>query len=422
MAKRAERLMAGLMALALTALAGADWVRFRGPDARGIAEDKGVPTTWSAQENVVWKTAMPGFGSSSPIVLGERTFLTCYSGYGLGPDGAGSQQELKHHLLCVDRRSGKILWEKSEKAKLPEQDYKGFVTLHGYSSGTPTTDGKAVYAFFGRSGVWAYSLDGEPLWQFDAGQKTHGWGSGTSPILYKNLLVINASVESSSLIAIDKSTGKEAWRAEGIVQSWSTPLVVDLAGGKQELVVSVQGKVLGFDPASGEKLWECDGVKDYVCPAVVAQDGVVFVTAGRKPMTLAVRAGGRGDVSKSHVLWRIDKGSKVPTPLVHNGLVYWLEQRGIFQCVQADSGKAVYEEKLKIPGPGDKVYASLVMADGKLYAVTRQGGTIVVAAGPEYKELARNDLGDTSVFNGTPAIDNGQLLLRSDKFLYCIGK
>ena len=422
MKNHAERLIASVMILASLALAGADWTRFRGPDATGVADDKGLPLTWTETENVLWKTPLPGFGASSPITLGDKIFLTCYSGYATGQEKPGSQEELAHHLLCIDRRSGKIVWDKAETAQLPEQEYRGFIALHGYASATPTTDGQAVYAYFGRSGARAYSLAGEPLWQFDAGKKIHSWGSAASPILYKNLLIINASVESGSLIALDKTSGKEVWRIGGIVQSWSTPLVLDLPGGKQELIVSIQGKVLGLDPATGKSLWQCDGVPDYVCPAVIAHGDVVFITAGKKPMALAVRAGGSGDVSKTNVLWRIDKGSKVPTPLYHDGRLYWIDQRGIFACVEAETGKLIFEQHLKIAGGGDKIYASLVLGDGKLYAVTRQGGTFVFAPGTEYKELAHNDLGDKSIFNGTPVIGNGQLLIRSDRFLYCIGK
>jgi outer membrane protein assembly factor BamB len=365
---------------------------------------------------------LPGFGSSSPIVLGGKVFLTCYGGYGLTRTDPGNIENLQRHVLCVDAKTGKIVWDKVQKPEGREREYQSFITQHGYASSTPTTDGQSLYVFFGRAGVFAYNLDGDVLWKAGVGDGIHDWGSGASPILYRNLVIVNASVESKSLVALDKATGKEVWRVGGSSRSWSTPAIVDLPDGKQELVLSVQGKVLGFDPATGKKLWDCDGIPDYVCPSVVAHEGVVYVTAGRKPMSVAVRAGGSGDVTQTHRLWQITKGSKVPTPVYWEGRLYWVDQTGVATCVDAKSGEQVYSQRLEIRGAGDKVYASLVLGDGKLYCVTRQSGTIVLALGPEFKELARNDLGDESVANATPAIDNGRLLLRSDRFLYCIGK
>ena len=401
-----------------------DWTRFRGPLAAGVSSDTGVPVRWSADENIVWKTAMPGFGASSPITLGDKVFLTCYSGYGLeDKKQPGRQEDLRHHVVCISREDGKILWLRNTEARLPESDYqRGFVHLHGYASGTPTTDGQTVYAFFGRSGVVAYTLSGELLWQADVGSKTHhlGYGSGASPILYKNLLIVNATIESDSLVALNTRTGREVWRAEGIGDSWSTPLVVDLSGGGRELVVSVDGKVLGFDPGTGEKLWECASVSHNGRPSVVADNGIVYVASGPYPLTIAIRAGGRGDVTGSHVLWRLRRTPTVGTPLYHDGYLYWVEaHRAVAVCIKAETGEAIYEKRLSGAG---WVYASLILADGKLYAVTRQRGTIVLAVGPEFEELARNDLGDRSIFNATPVVSNGELLLRSNRYLYCIGR
>ncbi len=405
--------------LSVALFCGADWPQLRGPGGSGVSRDLGLPVTWSSTEGIVWKTALPGFGASTPITLGDKIFLTAYSGYGLDKDSPGSMEDLKHHVICVDRTEGKILWDKSTKARLPEQAYSGMMPLHGYASSTPITDGRVVYAFFGRSGVCAYTTDGEFLWRADVGGSTHKWGSATSPILWNNLLIVNASVESESVVALDKKTGKEKWRAEGIRQSWSTPVLVDLPGGKQELVVSMHSKVRGYDPANGKQLWECQSVRDYVCPIVIAEEDVVFVTGGRTPLTIAVKAGGRGDVTDSHLLWELKKTPEVPSPLYYNGLLYWVSARGIACCVDAKTGKVVYEEHLSDTGI---VYASAVLGDGKLYIPTREDGTIVLDAGGTFKELARNKLGDDSVFNATPVISQGQLLLRSDRFLYCIGK
>jgi outer membrane protein assembly factor BamB len=350
-------------------------------------------------------------------------FLTCYSGYGLNEDEPGDPASLELHVLALDRADGKIAWDNRVKPLPPVGEYHGFVAMHGYASSTPATDGQAVYVFFGRSGVYAYSFEGRQLWHSEVGSNIHPWGSAASPVLAGNLVIVNAGVESGSLVALDKASGKEVWRVAGMVESWSTPVLVELPGGGQELVVSVKGKVLGIDPASGAELWHCAGVEDYICPAVVAHEGIVYVTGGRNPpTTLAIRAGGRGDVTASHRLWQVNKGSKVGTPLYHEGYLYWIAFNGTAECLKADTGETVYEEKLEIAGRGDKVYASLVYADGKFFGVTRQDGTVVLAAGRKFDELERNHLNDKSIFNATPAASDGQLLLRSDRFLYLIGK
>lgn len=418
-----SRLILCLYAIALwaTSRAVADWPQFRGPEGLPVAVARDIPTRWNAEEHVVWKTALPGPGSSSPIVVGNRIFVTCYSGYGIEPDNPGEIKNLKRHLVCIDARDGHVLWQKAVPAALPEQPFEGFVTLHGYASSTPVSDGQAVYVFFGRSGVYAFSLEGESLWHTVVGTRTHAWGSAASPVVWKDRVVVNASVESGALVGLDKKTGKPVWQASGIRESWSTPALVQ-AAGRTELVVSSRARVLAFDPASGNQLWECSGVQDYVCPAVVAGDGVVYVTGGRKPQTLAIRAGGQGDVTKTHILWEADETPKVATPLLFEGFLYWVDQRGVATCLDAKTGKTVYKERLSLRGRGDKVYASPVLAGNAILVPSREDGTIVLAVGPQFNELGRNRLDDSTGVNATPAILGSRILLRSDRFLYCIGK
>jgi outer membrane protein assembly factor BamB len=408
--------------LSVLLFSAADWTRLRGPGATGISKDTGLPISWSATENIVWKTALPGKGGSSPITLGEKIFLTAYTGYGLDRSEPGRQEDLTHHVLCFNRADGKLLWDTTSKALLPEQPYdEGHIDLHGYASATPVTDGERLFVSFGRSGVRAYDLDGKSLWHAEVGSNLNGWGSAASPILFGDLVIVNASIESESLIAFDKKTGKQVWRVTGIVESWSTPLVVDLPDGGQELVLAMKGKVLGFNLATGKQLWHCASFPDYVVPMVVADDkGVVYITGGRSSSSLAARAGGRGDVTETHLLWTLSKGCKVPSPLVHDGLLYWVSNLDTAACIEADTGAIVYHQRLAERGA---FYGSAVMAEGRIYAVSKMLGTVVLAAGREYKELARNKIeDDESLFNGTPVISNGQLLLRSDRFLYCIGK
>ncbi len=415
--------VAALLVAAVVPLAsGADWVGFLRQTATEPAADAKAPDSWSSTNHLAWKAALPGRGTSSPIVVGDRVLLTCYSGYGLKEDEPGDQADLTLHLVALNRADGKPLWEQKTKARLPEQSYQGFVTLHGYASTTPASDGESVFVSFGRSGVYCYSLDGNLRWMAKIGDGIDKWGTAASPVIAGNLLIINASVESQAIIALDKSSGNEVWRVGGINRSWSTPVVADAPGGRQELVVSAEGLVLGLDPATGARLWTCDGIADYVVPSVIARDGVAYVTAGRSGRTLAVRLGGRGNVTATHRLWTLDKTPKVATPLLVDGHLYWLGHQGVATCIEAATGKVVYEERVDIAGRGDKVYASLILAGGKLYGVTRSDGAVVFAPGPAFKEIGRNRLDDPGTFQATPVFDRGQILLRSDESLYCVGQ
>ena len=397
-----------------------DWPQFRGPDGLATSKSAKLPLTWSATQNVAWKTQLPGPGTSSPIVVGDRVFLTCYTGYGPAAPGATSQNDLKLHVLCLNHADGRILWDKPIAPELPEQER--IREDHGYASSTPAADSERVYVFFGKTGVFAFNHDGRELWRAKVGSRINGWGSAASPVLHRDLVLVNASVESESLVALNKLTGQETWRAGGIKEAWNTPLLVEVAGGKRELVIPIFGKVLAFDPDSGQSLWNCDtGIGWYMCPSPVAHEGVVYSIGGRTGGGLAVRAGGRGDVTASHGLWRLSKGSNVSSPIYHDGHLYFAhENLGVVNCGEAKTGKIVYEERLA-PSPG-QIYSSPVLADGKLYYVSRRGGVFVLAAKPIFELLARNGLGDSSTFNASPAISGDQLFLRSDRFLYCLGE
>ncbi len=409
----------GTVVAALLAL-GADWAQFRGPHG-GTSDERGLPTTWSDQSNIRWKTPLSGFGASSPIVVGDRIFLNSYSGYGESQTEPGEQSNLELHVTCYDRNGGKQLWDYAFPASAKEENYQQFVALHGYASGTPACDGEAVYSFFGKSGVVAVDLEGHELWKANVGDKTHVFGTSNSPLLYKNLVIINASVESGALVALDKRTGAEVWRAPDIEDAWNTPCLVTLPDGRQELALSVHGKMLGFDPATGEKLWTCDTIDDYICPSVIAHGNVLYAVGARKGTAVAVMAGGRGDVTETHRLWKIDKGSNVSSPVYHDGYLYWAhEGRGFVYCVSATDGKLMYEQRLQ--PASDRIYASPLAADGKLYFVSREHGTYVLALKPAFQLLVHNVIADdTSVFNASPVPSRGELLLRSNKFLYCLG-
>ena len=417
-------LLLSSLTLALTLALGtaADWPQFRGPTVSGVSAEKGLPTKWSAKDGVAWKTELPGPGSSSPVFIGDRIFLTCYTGYNVPGKPGGEQSALRRHLLSLDRKTGKILWTKDFEAKLPEVPRTR--DEHGYASSTPAADAERVYCFFGKSGVFAFDHTGKQLWQADVGDKIdpNNWGSATSPILYGDLVIVNASIESGSVVALDKKTGQEKWRGRGVKDAWNTPVVVKNVNGKDELIVPIGGKVLAFDPNTGAALWNCATDHGwYMVPSVVAHDGIVYAIGGRGPnAALAVKTGGTGDVTKTHRLWISQKGSNVSSPVFHDGRLYFMnDSKGIAYCLDPATGKAVYEET--VPRAGT-VYASSLLADGKIYYVTRDGRTFVVAAKPEFELLATNDLRDGSIFHATPVAADGKLFIRSDKYRYCLEK
>jgi outer membrane protein assembly factor BamB len=408
--------------IVIPAALAADWMQFRGPGGQGVSDDKGLPETWSETENIVWKTRLPGPGTSSPITVGDAIFLTCYSGYAESLRAPGDQKNLMRHLVCLDRKTGAIRWSKDVKPELPESAYSaGNDGQHGYASSTPASDGKSLFVFFGKSGVFRFDLAGNQLWSRSVGKGTRNWGSATSPLLYNDLVIVNASVESGALVALNKSDGSEVWRLPGTAGAWSSPMLVEIPGSKPELVLSLAGrssKIVGIDPDTGKAAWSCEGNNDtYVCPSVVSHDGVVYAIAGRSSRSVAVKAGGKGKVKE---LWTSRNDSRVNSPVYHAGHLYWLnEQLGAAMCIDAATGNEVYSQRL--PGIG-RAYASGVYADGKIYYVTDNATTLVIAANPKYELIATNKLADTSRTNASPAIDNGRLLIRTDKYLYCVGK
>ncbi len=398
-----------------------NWPQFRGTLANSRAEASGIPTTWSAQQNIVWRRELPGFGASSPVTFGDYIYLTCYTGYGLDASDPGEMEDLTRHLLCLSREDGSMVWNAAQLSTHPQQPYRQFIPLHGYASGTPAIDDSGIYVFYGTTGAAAYDFDGKQRWLVNCGTQHHMFGTSNSPVIFENLVIINAGVESGDLIALDKQTGAERWRRDGMVESWNTPVLVTTDEGKVELAVNTKGTVYGIDPATGAELWRCDGINDYICPSILAEGSMLYVLGGRQNTAMAIQPGGRGDVTESHVKWRIRKGSNVCSPVLIDDHLYWTsESKGVAYCVNAETGTIVYEQRLR-PAP-DKLYASPLAVDGKIFYVSRENGTYVVPAKPEFELLAHNTIeDDNSTFNGTPIISRGQMLLRSDKFLYCIG-
>ncbi|MDB5335873.1 MAG: outer rane biosis protein BamB [Planctomycetaceae bacterium] len=410
-------LVAGVMCGILSPVLAADWPQFRGPGGQGVSAETGLPAKWDATHGQVWKTDLPGAGASSAIIIGDRVFLTCFTEPG--------SDKMTRHLMCLSRTDGKILWKKSVPCKSTEDSWSGFLRDHGYTSATPASDGEHVYVFYGKAGVVGYDLEGKELWRADVGDGSakNGWGSGSSPMIYKNTVIVNAGAESDAIIALDKLTGKEVWRAkaESAAGSWGTPILVDAGNGKQDLVIGVPYEIWGLNPDTGKLRWYAEVLDsvDTMCTSLIAHDGVVYAIGGRQSGAAAVKAGGSGDVSKSHLLWKASIGSYVTSPVYHDGHLYWVSDRGIAVCLNAKTGEKVYENRVD---GARNLYASVTAADGKLYAVTRRSGTFVLDAKPVYAVISQNDLGDDSDFNASPSVSHGQLFLRSNKALYCLGE
>ncbi|MBS0204358.1 MAG: PQQ-binding-like beta-propeller repeat protein [Planctomycetes bacterium] len=399
-----------------------EWTRFRGPNGSAVSDARNLPEKWDDSTNLQWKTLLPGPGSSSPIIVGDRVFVTCYSGYG-APSTGSDPRKLLRHLICVSRTDGKILWDQPTSAAEREDSYQGFLRDHGYATSTPASDGKHVYVFYGKSGVLAYDLDGKQLWQTSVGTGSakNNWGSGSSPVLFGNVVIVNAAAESKAVIALDKQTGKEAWHsnAPNIYGSWSTPVLVDAPGGKIELVLSAPYELWGFDPNNGDFLWFADGIADdTICGSVVARDGIVYAVGGRGGSAVAVRSGGKDDATKTHTIWKKQLSSYVPSPVLIGDRIFSVNERGVLGCLGANDGDSLLQKRL--PDAGG-VYASPVAADDKLYIVTRRNGTMVLSTSSSGDVLSTNKFDDDSDFNASPAIADGQILLRSNRYLYSVG-
>ncbi len=388
---------------------GGDWPGFRGTNGDGVSNDSGVPTQWDDSNNIRWKLDLPGRGFSSPIVIGKHVFVTAYS---------GEEDNVKRHLICVDRESGKTRWTKTVDGVSDGGD-RGF-SYHGQASHTPVSDGERVYVMFGSSGVLAYDLAGNNLWRQDLGNERRArFGTASSPILHGDHLIVTAGAESESIRALDKKTGKEIWKTEAssLSQTYSTPIIAKNSEGDDELLLSVAFEIWSLKIDSGKLRWYAETkVDNSACPTLIARDGVVYAIGGRSGGRTAVRIGGKGDTTDDNVLWSESGGAYVPSPVFHQGKLYWVNDRGIASCVDAKTGEVVGTKRL-----GGRFYASVVLIKDKLYAVSRFDGTYVLKADPEFEQIAHNKLSDESDFSGSPAISNGQIFIRSDASLYCIG-
>jgi outer membrane protein assembly factor BamB len=424
--------------------AAAPWPSFRGANAAGNGDGQGAPSSWDLAKgtNVLWKTALPGLANSSPIVWGERIYLTMAAGTKGDPtfrtglygdvDPVPDEGPQSWHLLCVDKKTGRLLWDRVAHEGTPRVKRH---TKSTFANPTPATDGRYVVALFGSEGLFAFDMDGRLLWKKDLGvldsgwfyDPTYQWGFSSSPVIYGDSVIAQVDIQKGSFIAAwDLATGRELWRTpREEISTWGTPTL--LRGPEGDEIVTNGTTVRAYDPKTGALLWNLGPNSEVTVATPVTADGIVYVTAGYPPVqpVYAVRVGARGkldlpaDQTKSaSVAWSVTKGGTyIPTPVVYRGLLYTLHNNGRLLCYDAKTGELVYGARV---GAGGTFTASPVAADGRLFIATEEGDVFVVRAGRQYELLTTNAMGE--VVMATPAISDGVLLVRTLKNLYGLGE
>lgn len=405
--------------LAAAPLPAANWPSWRGPNNDGITEETDLPLEWSASSNVKWKTPLPERGNSTPVVWGDKVFLT-----------QAVQKENRRNLLCFDKKSGKQLW----KSGITCTDNEPTHATNPYCSASPATDGERVIVSFG-SAVHCYDLNGKEQWKrSDLGTQKHIWGNASSPVIAGDRVFFNFGPgEKTVLYCFDKKSGKTLWQhnepggnggeggGKNWLGAWSDPLLRKV-DARYELLMTYPGRACAFDPMSGKELWTCSGLTPLVYNSPLFADGVVVAMCGYGGSALAVKAGGSGDVTSSNRLWHQPKVSqRIGSGVVFEGHHYILTDGGMAECRDLKTGDLVWSERCKGPGPTAQNWSSLVRSGDKLYAVNQGGDAFVFRANPaKFELLATNSIGEKVI--GSIAVSDGLLFIRSHQNLWCIGK
>jgi len=436
---------APLRPLPAAASAEGSWPSFRGLQAAGIADGQNLPDHWDVKtgEHILWRAPIPGLAHSSPIVWGDSLFVTSAVSqepnatfkpglYGDG-DASDDRSRQKWMLYAIDKRTGRISWERvaHDGEPLNKRHIKST-----YASATPATDGRLVVAWFGSQGVYAYDVNGNFRWKVDLGRvdmgaydiPTYEWGPASSPIIWNGLVILQVDTQADSfMLALNAETGETVWQTDREeLPSWGTPTVVTTNAGP-ELVTNASNFVRGYDPRTGKERWRLGGSSKITAPTPIGADGLLIVASGRAPErpVFAVRPGATGDItpaaggtsSAGGLVWsKTGRGSYMPTPLAYRGLLYVLANNGVFDAYEIATGKEIYRERM--PHPGSGFSASTVAADGKIYALGEDGDIIVVAAGPTFRHIATNPMGEALM--ATPALSEGVLYVRGSRTLFAI--
>lgn len=427
-----------LLVLSTIALNGAvndarNWAQWRGPEMSGVSRTAKPPVEWSETKNIKWKVQIPGRGSSSPVVWNDRIFLLTAVPVGISgdaqhqPRGALPQRGVhQYKVLALDRKTGKTVWEHTARQEEPHE--AAHQDNGSWASSSAITDGEHVFAYFESRGLYAYDMNGKPIWNADFGDKQmrNQFGEGSTPVLFGNTLVVvwDHLNQPSYVIALDKRTGKELWRVDHPeMDTWATPLVVTHEG-RQQVIVNAMNKVRSFDLQTGKLVWEGPGTTMNVIPSPVSGNGMVFIMSGFRGNNLkAIKlAEAKGDIATSGAIaWQLDRDTPyVPSPLLYDNILYFLKtNNGLLSAFDAPSGKPHYQVQRIAKAMGE-VFASPVGADGRVYIVARDGVTTVIKHGTTYEVLAENSLDDG--FDASPALVDGEIFMRGYKYLYAIGQ
>jgi outer membrane protein assembly factor BamB len=385
-----------------------DWLQWRGASGDGVSTEVGLPQTWSREKGVVWRVELPAAGNSTPVIAGDRIFLT-----------QPSAEKAQRGLLCLDVQSGKTIWSRTVEWSGPDPTH----STNPVCSSSAVTDGERVLAWFGSAGLHCWDVEGRLLWSRDLGVQRHIWGYGSSPVIADGRVYLNFGPgENSALYALDVKSGEVLWQRADYTGSWSTPVIRTLAG-RSQLLLSVPFRVRSFDPADGRELWVCEGTNAlcYTSPLVHADS--VIAMGGYNGMTVCVRADGDGDVTGSQRVWRHPKTQqRIGSGVVYGGHIYIHNDPGIVECFDALTGELKWEQRLSGPGGKGTNWSSVtVTGDGVCYTLNQSGDCFVWRASPGgFEQIAVNSLGESS--NSSVAISNGRLFLRTHQALWCVGR
>jgi outer membrane protein assembly factor BamB len=443
---------AGALTPALSPVEGLEaapisWPGFRGPSASGVADGQRLPDTWDVKsgQNVAWTIEVPGLAHSSPVVWGDRLFVTTAISSrsdatfkpGLYGEGTASEDRTPQRwvVMAIDRRTGSVRWQRTAYEGVPREKRHIKAT---YANATPATDGRHVVAFFGSQGLYAFDMDGTLLWKKDLGVLNTGaydlpeyeWGTASSPVIYKNLVIVQCDTQNESFVlASDIATGQTVWKAvRQELPSWGTPTVYTSSRGMPELVTNASNYIRGYNPDTGAELWRLGGSSKITAPTPVFTDGLIVVASGRAPERpiFAIRPGARGDISlhgaessNTSVAWsKTGRGSYMPTPLIYQDRVYVLMNQGLIDAYEVKTGREIYRQR--IPHQGSGFSSSPVAADGRIYLSSEDGDVFVVSGGPEFRIIATNAMGEPLM--ATPALAGGHMYVRGERHLFAIGK
>ncbi len=403
---------ASLLLLAATSLQAEDWPSWRGIQGTGYSGDHGFPLTWSATENVKWKVKLPGPGNSTPVVAGQRVFVSC-----------AARDGHRRSLLCLNRVTGDVFWEQHVEYELDEPTHE----MNPYCSSSPVTDGQLVIVWHGSAGLYAYNFEGVPLWHKDLGRFDHIWGNASTPLVYQDLVILNCGPGLRSfLLAVDKKTGQERWQHElpgmasqkidDYVGSWSSGVIAS-HGDQDLLMMSLPSRLYALDPLNGHEVWSCDGLGKLVYTSPLVSPQAIVAMSGYQGPAIAVKPGGKGDVTATHRLWIQDQKppQRVGSGIIVDDYIYVLNEPGIAWCLELQTGEILWKHRLS----DTSSWSSMCYADGHIYINDMNGTTYVLEpADAECTVLAKNVLGER--MRASLAFSQGQIFARTYQHLYCI--